>query len=69
MCIQVVLQDDGCGRRIEVGLALAPIALVHRQTAFGFITRQALILVHDGDPGAYVQWLLEREDSSGRFRR
>src|SRR6185295_11942337 len=41
--VQVVLQNDGGSRRVELLFSLPPVAFVHCQTTFGFSTRQAFV--------------------------
>src|SRR5262245_34164645 len=42
--IEMVLQDDGGGGRVELALARAPVALAQRQPALGLPAAQTLVL-------------------------
>src|SRR5687768_8571984 len=45
--VEIVLQDHGRGRRVELLLARAPVFLADREPAFCFPARQTLVLECD----------------------
>ncbi len=45
--VQVILQNHGRGRGVQLCLALAPVAFPARQPALGFAAAEPLVLQHD----------------------
>ena len=45
--VEIVLQNDGGSRRVQLCLACPPISLVHREPSFRFMTAQPFVLQHD----------------------
>src|SRR4051794_37304953 len=45
--VQIVLQDNGCGRSVEPRLAGSPVFVANGKAALGFAARQALVLQRD----------------------
>ena len=62
--VQVVLENNGGGGGIEPRLPIPPVLDPHCQTAFGFSTREALVLKRDRKPGQAAKLFGEESNAS-----
>jgi murein hydrolase activator len=68
-CVQVLLEDEGGGRGVELALADAPVFLQDGQPALRLATGQPLILEHHNAGDTALERPGKRLDPSGHRRR